>query len=695
MFNPITYLRAVIHRNPSSSELERLLGQGSQSIEGIAINDQSVMGIAAVKCAVDIISSDIASMPLNVFQKVDDDSRVKAKNHSLYPVLKYNVMQNVSSYRWKQTAMVHLLLRGNCYSQKIRNGYGDVVGLNLLHPDRVSLRIDNTTGEISYGILTQGKEMVILPEKDVLHIRGMSLDGLMGLSVLDCARESFSVTIAGERVQAKSFENISIPQGLITVPPGLLKTEEDVNLFRKMWDDIHKGIQNTGKPGVLRDGMSFAQVKMSNVDLQLLELRKIGIDDVSRWFKIPPSKINVNFYGTSSYNNSEMMNRQYYESTLRPWIELIEAELELQLLKPNEREIYYIEFNVDELLRADSQTRYQNYQIAFQNGILNRDEIRALENLPSVPNGKQFFVPLNFQTIENAINPPEPSTDFPPSDPVNDKPSEEKPEEDPEDEKQRTYEIRAKALTERLQLRKQFKPLLEDAMTRIIKREVSELTKIAEKHLNKRDIPSFEQMMKNFYFENYVYDIDVNRPVNVNGKIDGYMLKTMSPAYSLYAEKIVEGAARETGGVLAVDVPTFTQSYIKNYIDRHKRESYDKVYKLVHNNQEVKLEDLKSEFDKWLTDRGAIITNGHITKLDNKIAHEQYKKSGVQYIKWVTHGENCPLCNQLNGKVIDIKTNFVNEGETLTAEGVSNYTASHHINAGNLHTGCDCSIAIA
>ena len=145
--------------------------------------------------------------------------------------------------------------------------------------------------------------------------------------------------------------------------------------------------------------MKWNKISMSPEDAQLLESRKFTVEDVARFFRMPLHKIQS--MDKATFSNIEQQAIEFVTDTIRPWLVRFEQEFWMKLIPEAEKDSLYTKFMVEGLLRGDIKTRYEAYQIAKSNGIMNADEIREKEDMNEMPNGlgKLYHVPLNWGVV--------------------------------------------------------------------------------------------------------------------------------------------------------------------------------------------------------------------------------------------------------------------------------------------------------
>lgn len=365
------------------------------SSSGKRVTEQTAMTMSAVYACVRILSETIASLPLHVYEYTNLGS-TKAIKHPLYKILHDEPNSEMTSFIFRETLMTHLLLWGNAYAQIIRNGRGDVLGLYPLMPDRIKVDRDDS-GEIFYEYRMTSKT-IKLSNKDVLHIPGLGFDGLVGYSPIAMAKNAIGMSISAEEYGAKFFSNGATPSGILE-HPGTIKNPE---AMRESWSRGFSG-NNSHKVAILEEGMKYTPISISPNEAQFLETRKFQITEIARIFRIPPHM--VGDLEKSSFSNIEQQSLEFVKYTLDPWVSRWEQTIVKKLLKEDEKDKYYVKFNVDGLLRGDYQSRMNGYSIGRQNGWMSANDIRRLENLDLIPKeegGDLYLVNGNMLPLEKA-----------------------------------------------------------------------------------------------------------------------------------------------------------------------------------------------------------------------------------------------------------------------------------------------------
>ena len=356
---------------------------------GMRVSPDSALRLAAVYACVRILAETMASLPLVVYQRRADGGKDKVTDHWLYRLMAKRPNRFQNPFEWREMLQGHLALRGNAFNQIITNPRGEIIELMPIHPDRVKIEL-LPSGEYRYRISDRSGTEVILPRGEVWHLRGLSSDGLMGMSPIELARENLGTALAAQGYGARFFANDAKPTGGWIEFPGSFKDSEAKKVFRESYQQAQSG-SNRGKVLVLENGMKFHEVGVTNKDAQFLELRKFQITDVARLFRVPPHMIAD--LDRATFSNIEQQSLEFVMHTMTPWAERWEASIESELLL--EGDDIEIEFNFANLMRGDAASRSSYYQSGIQNGWLTRNEARIAENLNPIDGLDQPLRPLN------------------------------------------------------------------------------------------------------------------------------------------------------------------------------------------------------------------------------------------------------------------------------------------------------------
>ena len=371
--------------------LAALLGVRALSSSGVAVTPDTALALSAVYACVKVLAESIASLPLVVYRRRADGGRTRATDHPLYALLHDAPNRWQTSVEWREMMMGHLALRGNAYALIVDDARsGRITGLVPLDPRRVR-PFATPDGGIAYEWLPDAGARTILLPREVLHLRGLTKDGIVGLSPIEEARETIGLGLAAQEYGARLFANDAQPRGILKT--GEVLGDDATRALLKAWEERHRGASNAHRIAVLEGGMEWVQIGMTNEDAQFLELRRYQDTDVARLFRMPPHKIGI--LDRATFSNIEQQALEFVQDALLPHVRRWESRLTLSLLSDDDRRTHYVEFVMDGLLRGDFASRMAGYAVGRQWGWLSVNDIRRMENLDPVADGDVYLAPLN------------------------------------------------------------------------------------------------------------------------------------------------------------------------------------------------------------------------------------------------------------------------------------------------------------
>ena len=389
-----------LFNSTAGAEWEPFFGS---STSGKKVNVSTAMQISAVYACVRILSESVAQLPLNVFEETEI-GKVKAKGLKLYKLLHDEPNPEMDAFTFIEMAMTHLCLWGNFYAQIIRNGKNEIIALYPLMANKMTVDRDTTTGELFYEYQHETNEAntvkgstIRFKKDEIFHIVGLGYDGLIGYSPIAIAKNTIGMTIACEEYGSKFFNNGARPGGVLE-HPGIIKNPDRV---RENWQATYGGSGNAGKIAVLEEGMKYTPISINPSEAQFLETRKFQLNEIARIYRIPPHLIGD--LDKSSFSNIEQQSIEFVKYTLEPWLVRFEKAIFRQLLSDEEKEKYFIKFNIGGLLRGEYESRTKGYQSGIQNGWMSPNDVRELEDLDLIPEekgGNNYMVNGNMLLLE-------------------------------------------------------------------------------------------------------------------------------------------------------------------------------------------------------------------------------------------------------------------------------------------------------
>lgn len=392
----------------TADNLLEFVHSGELTDAGVAVSERSSLQMSAVWRCVSVTAGVSAALPLGTFEP---DSKIKVPS----PLLRKPHPELTRVELWR-LAYTHRLLWGNTYLQKIRSRAGEVKELHPImpwrvRPARVKISQRNPWGKVFAVTDDTGAEQALTP-REILHIPGLSYDGVVGLSPVRHAATAIALSQAAERSGARFFARGAQLSGVLQVEQSLNNTQAEA--LQSRWEARTGGLENAHKVVVLDNNAKFAPMTMPMRDAQFLETRQFQVPEIARMFGVPLFLLFETQKSTSWGTGLEQQAQGWITFDLHPtWLAPTEQRIEKELFDDADvdRDVRY---RLNGLLRGDSAARGQFYRIMREVGGMNADEIRDLEDYPPIPDGKgqAFLSPANMQEL--GAEPPEPAPQVPP-----------------------------------------------------------------------------------------------------------------------------------------------------------------------------------------------------------------------------------------------------------------------------------------
>ena len=377
--------------HPSEAEIVRLLTGASLIRSGV--DENRAMRFSAVYSCVRVLSESVAQLPLKVYRR-RSEGRQEASDHYLYPLLHGAPNPKQSSFAFWEAVTASLALWGNAYALIDLDAAGRVAALWFLDPGSVFPR-RMASGEIVYDVATsQGSKTYLWGE--IFHVSGLGFDGVKGHSVVRVAAEAIEQGVAASEYASRFFENDATPRGVLETD-ALFKDVTAIERLRQSWNQLYQGAENSHRVAILENGLKFRPLTINPEDAQLLETRKFNRSEIAGIFRVPLHMIGD--LEKATFSNIENQSIDFVKFCLSPWLRRIEQAISLQLFSPNERKRYYAEFITEGMLRGDTKSRYEAYEVAIRSGWMSINEVRAIENLSPVDGGDRHYLQMQMVPI--------------------------------------------------------------------------------------------------------------------------------------------------------------------------------------------------------------------------------------------------------------------------------------------------------
>jgi HK97 family phage portal protein len=359
----------------------------------IKVTQDTALNLPEVWYALTRIAGHVGSLPIHLYKRDGERNKSKARKHPAWRLMHTRPNPLMSASIFKETLQVHALLRGNGRAWIDRDAAGNPIELNILPADTKTVLVNGQKWHVANIQNVKNElEEVAIPDSNVLHIIGLSFDGLVGLDLVYYAADSWGMGLAGLRTSKKAFENYGVPGMLLSAPAGMFKTEKEAAEFLDRFRSMQEGPDNAGKTALLRNGIEATVMNQTVAELQLIESRKSSRQDAALWFLLE----SILGDDTSvSYNSLEQKMLAYLSNCLLRWLVRWEQECDEKLLTNRQKtsDSHYHRFATGALLRTDmkSQAEYLSKLIASR--VMNPNDARDLLEMNEYEGGDEYANP--------------------------------------------------------------------------------------------------------------------------------------------------------------------------------------------------------------------------------------------------------------------------------------------------------------
>jgi HK97 family phage portal protein len=379
-----------LFKKPEKRDFLSAMSAGRGSSSGISVSKSSALTFTAVWSAVRLLSESISILPINVYEREKNGDKSLAINNPSYNLVHNEPNNYMSSVTFFEKIMMDLCLSGNSFVRIVRNGGGTPEALLPLNAQDVKVKMSD--GQIFYH---NNNSNNIYDDYDILHFKGVSQDGILGLSPITQNANAIGWGMALEEYGNKYFTNSAKLSGVLETDRAL--SEQAIERLKNSFSNTYNQLKNAQSTAILEEGLSFKPITISPEQSQFLASRIFSITEIARMFNIPTFMLQE--HSKSSFNNIESLSQSYVTYTLMPYIRRMESEMNRKLFKTNEKGRIFVEWNVNGLLRGDVKSRNEAYKTGINNGYLTINEVRRKENMNSIVEGDEHYLPLNMTTI--------------------------------------------------------------------------------------------------------------------------------------------------------------------------------------------------------------------------------------------------------------------------------------------------------
>ena len=381
-------------------KIAEYLRSGGETRSGASVTADTAMRVAAVYRCVTLIAGAVGNMPLRLKRRLNDRETESANGEAEADLFRRQPNRWMTPSAFKSTMTAHVLMRGNAYALKVFNARGQIVSLLPIHPDRMKAKQEPDLS-IEYTYTRPNGSKIRLQQSEVMHLIGLTLDGVSGVSAITYAREAIGLSMQTEAHGANVFRN-GTQIGAVLTSKGQLGKEGAENLRASL--EQYRGAENSGKALILEEDMDFKPLGMTAEDAQYIETRKFTRSEIAMFFGVPPHMLGDTEKSTSWGSGIEQQSLGFVAYTLETWLTTWEETCNRDLLRAVD---LFWRFNRAALVRGDLQGRYQAYNIGRNGGWLSVNDIRELEDMNPIAGGDVYLEPLNMQPA--GASPDEPS----------------------------------------------------------------------------------------------------------------------------------------------------------------------------------------------------------------------------------------------------------------------------------------------
>lgn len=377
-------------------------------VAGVRLTMDEAFQVSAVWACISAISKALAASPYKVFQQLPNGDRDQLFSDPLVYLMNTRPNPDMTAIAYREAMMISALSWGCGYSEIVFDNAGRVAELWPLLPDRVTPEREASGRRVyRYRNPDNGSE-VTLQDWQVLAIHGPSLDGLLGMNMVAHAAKTIALSMAAEKFSSTYFGNNTVVSGVLEYPNTL--SDEAYNRLKKSWEERHQGPGNANRPAILEGGMKWNSISNKPEESQLIESRKFQLEEIARWYGVPPHKIG--HLDRATWNNIEHLGIEFTRDALTPWAKRIEQEADYKLFSARGRP-RFCTVDLEWLSQGDAKSRAESKAILRRNGVISVNDWLRSENQNTIgEEGDIRIVESNMVRLQDvgkqASPPPEP-----------------------------------------------------------------------------------------------------------------------------------------------------------------------------------------------------------------------------------------------------------------------------------------------
>lgn len=374
------------------------LGGGSTA-SGTNVSSSTAIRNSTVYTCIKIIANHIAMLPIQTFFLDKQGQRIRDKKHAVAKLIETRPNPYQTPFEFKQMMEAHRQLFGNAFAEIEWGRDGYPKALWPLNPKLTTVQKDSKGKIWITTTMPNGKEQIILSYDDVLHIKGLSINGLVGLNPIAAVREQIGVQVASQEYLGKFFSNGTVTSGILKIPTQLEKPAKEK--VRAEWEKLTSGLDNAHRVAILDAGLDYQALGMNQADAQFIETQKFNKTEIAQIYNVPLHMLAE--LDRATFSNIEQQSLEFIRDTLTPLLVSWEQTIQYQMFSSSDlTKGYYVKFNLNSMLRGDSQSRANYYKTMTDIGVYSINEVRELEDKDGIDGGDEHRVDLNHISLSIA-----------------------------------------------------------------------------------------------------------------------------------------------------------------------------------------------------------------------------------------------------------------------------------------------------
>lgn len=378
-------------------EGQQATGPGTYNTQsGITVTDEDAMKISAVWACVQIITDSVAGLPLTWYRTKDGERKPLEEFHPIARFWRNRPNIYMKQRDFRRSLTLQLALWNNAYAKIDYGTSGDVISMTPLHPGRIA--VYRTPQGLTYHYHGD-KAITVFSDRSILHLKGMGVEGTVGLNRSDFGRDTYGLAQSAEKYAAKQFANGGMPSGVLSLDKFLTKEQREE--VAKVYEGVSASAENGGKLWVLEGGMTYDELSRDPNTMQMIESRVHSVGDISRFFGVPSVLIGAGTNQSSAWPASfEQQQLAFLTFTLSSYLDEWESALIDALVVPGQRGKVIVDHDEDDFVKMDSTAKATFMSTLTQNGLMTRNEGRKKLRLPEVEGGNELTAQVNLTPID-------------------------------------------------------------------------------------------------------------------------------------------------------------------------------------------------------------------------------------------------------------------------------------------------------